>query len=102
MNSLSRNDQSTVYLTTRPQRLGILPTMRFWNTRTPVICAAGFVIPVVVACTLVGYGGVGMVSGALAGMAAYWLPLGLFERYIRRRIRDKNRTTTRLEANDTK
>jgi hypothetical protein len=92
MKSLAQKDQGTVFLTTTPQRFGVLPTMRFWNTRTPLICAAGFVVPNVVCCSLVVYGGAGIISGVLVGLVSYWLPLGLFERYIRRKIRDKNRS----------
>jgi hypothetical protein len=96
MKSLAQKDQSTVFLTTTPQRFGVLPTMRFWNARTPLISAAGFIVPGVVASSLVGFGGAGVVAGALVGLVSYWLPLGLFERYIRKRIRDKTRAGTTI------
>ncbi|MBA3550231.1 MAG: hypothetical protein H0T76_27465 [Nannocystis sp.] len=79
-----------VYLD-RPQRLGIIPTYSFWN-QPDVWRLAGPFMGVAVAVFIVVMGA--LLSGVLSpltlgllGGAGTVLLLGLFERYLRRRMR---------------
>lgn len=82
------------YYLDRPQRLGIVPTMRFWN-RPDVWQGARWLVLPAVAVEVAASVTVGqMVGGTLAPLAAAaWfgatlgLTLGTLERYIRRQLR---------------
>lgn len=84
-------------LTSRPQRWGIVPTLRFWNRidtfkyQAPAL-VAGIGLAYVVVSTLLaaltpilGYAAAWTIAVTLASIAAC-LPLGLFERWLRKRI----------------
>lgn len=82
-------DKPRVYLLDRPQRLGILPTYRFWNDRdnwsfvqVPQAVAAAVVV-------LVGVLALPLVLAVTVAPLSIVLGLGLFERYIRRSARKR-------------
>jgi|SRR3954447_15699522 hypothetical protein len=85
MRTLSRT-ADPVYLTTKPQVLGILPTVRFWNTHAPWLSRLGFGGCCIVPPVLIGLASVNPVLAAVVPLASYYLGLGLLERWVRKKV----------------
>jgi hypothetical protein len=75
-----------VYLTTKPQVLGIVPTLRFWNTHAPWLSRVGLVGCCVAPPLLIVLASVNPVLAAVAPLASYYLGLGLLERWVRKKV----------------
>ena len=92
----SAPDRPGRYLET-PQRLGILPTLHFWNRRDVWKSGRWLIAPVAgvsALCTGLASAAVNPWLVPLVGLASgvpVILAHGLLERYVRRRVRDRAR-----------
>lgn len=77
----------------RPQRWGILPTLSFWNRRDVWRHAKWFIVPCLLFWTYVlqdlWYGIISWWASTALYLLAITFGLGLFERYIRRKLRQR-------------
>lgn len=75
-------------LVSRPQLLGVLPTLWFWrgqeNWRFVRVPAAALALTAVVGVSLAGFS---PLSAAIAALVVAVFGVGLFERYIRRQTK---------------
>jgi hypothetical protein len=87
---LRRSERSEIpgevkHLASVPQKFGIMPTMGFWDTQTPRIKAASFVVPSA-AVSLLLYFGVPWYVALPTAYASREVTLGIFERWLRTKL----------------
>lgn len=87
--SLSRTSEPDGrYLVSRPQPLGLMPTLWFWGKKENYRKGAPFILGIntLLYTFVLSQLSLGAVGGGLAGGASVLLSFGLFERFVRWRV----------------
>ncbi len=98
-------DERRPALLDRPQPMGVLPSWWFWNDpKNWALIKVPFTVYVVVVMVVVDVIDLPLSTALVVYIAAYWLALGLIERYVRwaakRRFRSKREPPALLEGRE--